>query len=332
MSAVACIEGSRSRQATAAVPPAGMASIPGGTFQMGSREHLVANEQAPHVVTVRPFLLDSLEVTTSAFAAFVSATGHVTTAERPVDWEQLRQELPPGTPQPPLEALQPGALVFVPPDRPVNLDDESAWWRWTAGASWRHPGGPGTDTTGRGRHPVVQVSWHDAAAYCAWVDKRLPSEAEWEFAARGGLEGKRFSWGDDPITPERANTWQGTFPRQNAGTDGHPETAPVGSFQANGYGLHDMAGNVWEWTADAFEDPAAGTGAPLERIIRGGSFLCHESYCTGYRVAARMHASPATGLMHTGFRCARDLVTTARRSPRRRSAGAPSPHNDRPGP
>jgi formylglycine-generating enzyme required for sulfatase activity len=303
-----------------------MLPIPGGTFQMGNGDHPLPGDQMPHAVTVAAFALDRTEVTNAAFAAFVRATHHRTTAETPIAWEDLQRELPPGTPKPPDEQLQPGSLVFHAPDHVVPLTDESAWWRWTHGASWVHPAGPGSDTSGLALHPVVHVSWHDAAAYCAWAGKRLPTEAEWEFAARGGLAGKRFSWGDDSITPARANVWQGEFPLKNSGDDGFTGTAPVGSFPANGYGLVDMAGNVWEWTQDAFDatenagttmqmshEPMTGmssASAPEERIIRGGSFMCHASYCSGYRVAARMHATPATSLMNTGFRCAADIGAT----------------------
>lgn len=257
-------------------PPAGMAAIPAGP--------------------VPPFYLDRTEVTNAAFARFAEATGHRTVAERPVEWEALRQELPPGTPRPAEAQLQPGSLVFTPAAAPVPLDDERRWWRWTPGASWRHPEGPASDLRGRDDHPVVHVSHGDAAAFCAWAGKRLPTDAEWEHAARGGLEGKRFTWGDAPITPALANSWQGTFPVRDLGEDGHAGTAPVGRYPANGYGLADMAGNVWEWTAS--------DAAPDQRVVRGGSFLCHESYCEGYRVAARMSATPATTLQNTGFRCA----------------------------
>ncbi len=315
------------RRAPRVSPPAGMVTIPAGTFTMGAQGHAsgdahpdaatmrMPDEPMPHAVTVDAFHLDRTEVTNAEFARFVKATGYRTTAEQPVDWEVLRRELPAGTPRPDDAALQPGSLVFAPTTAPVPLDDERQWWRWTPGASWRHPSGPKSGIDALATHPVVHVSHADATAFCAWMGKRLPTEAEWEYAARGGLEGTRFSWGDDPITPARANVWQGTFPVVNRGDDGFVGTAPVGSFPANGYGVVDMAGNVWEWTADRFVAPSldpAMAGAPDERVIRGGSFLCHESYCTGYRVAARMHATPTTTLMNTGFRCAASVTDRSR--------------------
>lgn len=310
--------------APGATPPAGMVAIPGGTFTKGAHGALVPgttgmpmpDEPMPHPVTVAAYVIDRTEVTNAAFARFVAATGYRTTAELPIDWEALRRELPAGTPRPDDSALQPGSLVFVPTTAPVPLDDERRWWQWTPGADWRHPAGPASTIDSLAQHPVVHVSHADASAYCAWLERRLPTEAEWEYAARGGLAGKRFSWGDDPITPARANVWQGEFPVVNRGDDGYGGTAPVGSFPANGYGLVDMAGNVWEWTADRFvasSADAAMAGGADERIIRGGSFLCHESYCTGYRVAARMHATPATTLMNTGFRCAAGASDRPRR-------------------
>lgn len=300
---------------TLAPPPNGMVLIPAGRFTMGAHAPDVmpppgmamSDDPMPHAETVAAFYLDRTEVTNAAFTQFVAATGHQTTAERPVDWEQLRRELPEGTPRPDDSTLRPGSLLFVRTEVPIPLDDERRWWRWTPGANWRHPTGVESAIDSLRAHPVVHVSYADATAYCDWVGKRLPTEAEWEYAARGGLEGKSFSWGDDPITPARANVWQGEFPVDNRGEDGYLGTAPVGSFPPNGYGLVDMAGNVWEWTSDRFLPPSldpAMTGMPEERIIRGGSFMCHASYCTGYRVAARMHATPSTTLMNTGFRCA----------------------------
>ena len=301
------------RAAAATTPlPADVAAIPAGTFTMGAGAMgamTMPNDDRPHSATVAAFVIDRHEVTNADFAEFVRATKHRTTAERPIPWETLQQELPPGTPRLSDDELAPGSLIFHAPDHDVPLTDERVWWRWTNGADWQHPTGPASDTAGLGQHPVVHVSWHDANAYCVWADKRLPTEAEWEFAARGGLAGKTFTWGDDAITPARSNVWQGTFPRRNTGQDGFVGTAPVGSFPANGYGLSDMAGNVWEWTADRLASglmDAPGAESPDERIIRGGSFMCHASYCTGYRVAARMHATPTTSLMNTGFRCAAD--------------------------
>ncbi|WP_262385929.1 formylglycine-generating enzyme family protein [Hymenobacter sp. BT491] len=309
--------------------PAHMVRIPAGEFLMGTdAENSFANERPAHLVRVAAFWMDEHEVTNAEFARFVAATGYVTAAEQPVDWEQLRAQLPPGTPRPGPEALAPGALVFTPPAQAVSLDDVAAWWRWVPGASWRHPEGPASTLRGRAQHPVVQVSWTDAAAYARWAGKRLPTEAEWEYAARGGLAGKRFAWGNTPPDDRhpQANIWQGDFPYRNTRTDGFAGTAPVKSFAPNGYGLYDMAGNVWEWCADWYRADTHVTLARLgscenphgpqasldpdepatpKRVTKGGSFLCHVSYCESYRPSARRGSDPAAGLSHVGFRCVR---------------------------
>lgn len=281
------------------------------------------HESPAHRVRVDGFWMDVTEVTNRQFAEFVQATGYVTTAERRVDWELMRQQLPPGTPRPPDEALEPGSLVFSPPTALVPLHDATQWWRWTIEASWQHPEGPGSNLEGREDHPVVHVSHEDAMAYCAWAGKRLPTEAEWEFAARAGLDRKIHVWGDEPVDSSRANIWQGEFPFRNSAEDGFAATAPVGSFLPNGYGLYDMAGNVWEWCDDHYHPDEyrrrvamSGPGtvilnprglndnAPGARfVMRGGSYLCHDSYCASYRPSARMAATGDTSLGHVGFRC-----------------------------
>jgi sulfatase modifying factor 1 len=306
--------------------PPGMRWVPPGEFLMGS-DVGPRNEGPAHRVRLAGFWIDAHEVTNAEFRRFVEATGYVTTAERAPDWEVLKRQLPPGTPRPSDEVLVPGSLVFTPPDGPVPLDDPRGWWRWVPGACWKHPEGPGSSIAGREDHPVVQVSWDDAAAYARWAGKRLPTEAEWEYAARGGRGGERFAWGNQApgdAGPFPANIWQGEFPHRNTARDGFARTAPVGSFDPNGYGLFDMAGNVWEWCADWYAaDAYAGAeavvsvnpgGPPVsrdpaepyaaKRVTRGGSFLCHASYCESYRPAARRGTAPDTGMSHVGFRCA----------------------------
>jgi sulfatase modifying factor 1 len=306
--------------------PEGMIWIPGGEFTMGSDDaRSMANERPAHRVRVPAFWMDVHPVTNVEFARFVDATGYVTVAERAPVWDEMRKSLPPGTPRPADSQLVPGSLVFVPPGHAVPLDDMSAWWRWTPGASWRHPEGPGSTLSSRERHPVVHVAWDDAVAYAKWAGKRLPTEAEWEFAARGGLEAQRYAWGGEfrPAGRHMANTFQGQFPHHAASEDGFAGTSPVGSFPANGYGLRDVVGNVWQWTADLYREDVfaeraaqgvcdnpqgpASTFDPADpyavrRVIKGGSFLCHVTYCESYRPSARRGTPPDTGSSHVGFR------------------------------
>lgn len=303
-----------------------MIFIPGGTFTMGGNDPDARPDELPrHTVTIDSFWIDDHEVTNAEFAAFVAATGYLTTAEKPISKEELMKQMPPGSPEPDSSMLQPGALVFTPPDHAVPLDDISQWWSFVLGADWQHPQGPGSDIKGKDNLPVVQVSWDDAQAYARWAGKRLPTEAEWEFAARGGLIDNVFTWGNAPIASgkSKANTWNGNFPYQNTKADGFTGLAPVRSFPPNGYGLYDMAGNVWEWVSDWYDadyykqadkahnpkGPATGNDpedpAIAKHVIRGGSFMCTDKYCSGYRVTARMKSSPESGLENLGFRCVR---------------------------
>jgi formylglycine-generating enzyme len=307
----------------------GMVWIKGGEYLMGSsNEEGRADEYPQHKVKVNGFWMDQTEVTNAQFQKFVAATGYVTTAEKAPDWEELKKQLPPGTPKPADSLLVAASLVFTPASQPVTLDNASQWWRWVKGANWRHPEGPGSSIEGKDNYPVVHISWEDAQAYCKWAGKRLPTEAEWEYAARGGLINQPYSWGseDVEIGKPKANTWQGHFPDVNTGKDGFERLAPVKSYAPNSYGLYDMAGNVWEWCSDWFSSdyyeelketvsinpkgPSSGYDpdepAIPKRVVRGGSFLCNASYCSSYRVSARMKTSPDTGLEHTGFRCIAD--------------------------
>lgn len=303
-----------------------MVLVPGGQYNMGADdEHGMPDEYPKHNVHIDSFWIDEHEVTNAEFAAFVKATGYITTAQRPISKEEYMRGMPPGTPEPDSTDLLPGALVFTPTDHAVDLNDVSQWWTFTLAADWQHPSGPDSDISGKEHYPVVQVSWEDAMAFAKWAGKRLPTEAEWEVAARGGLKGQPYPWGAEApqAGKPKANIWSGHFPYENTKTDSFYNTAPVKSFAANGYRLYDMSGNVWEWTADWYsthsykEDrkDASGPATPFDqadpaspkRVIRGGSFMCSDEYCRGYRVSARMKTTPESGLSNLGFRCARSI-------------------------
>ena len=298
-----------------------MVSIPGGEFWMGL-DHADMDDARPvHRVYVDGFLMDRTAVTNDQFAGFVAATGYVTVAERTPD----PKEFPGAKP----EDLVPGSVVFKPPSHAVALTDGYVWWSYVQGANWKHPEGASSDLAGRGKHPVVQIAWEDAAAYAKWAGKRLPTEAEFEFAARGGLDRQPYVWGKEfkPGGKFQANTFQGHFPDLNTAEDGYAGTAPVGSYPPNGYGLYDMAGNVWEWCADWYRADyyrqIARSGAVVrnpqgpvdsldpdepgikKRVQKGGSFLCTDQYCTRYVPGARGKGEVSTGTNHVGFRCVR---------------------------
>jgi formylglycine-generating enzyme len=307
----------------------GMVLVQSGTFDMGADNNQASPDEYPkHTVIVNSFYMDATEVTNAQFEKFITATGYKTTAERNPDWEELKKTVPPGTPKPADSLLQAASLVFKQSTRPVPLTDYTQWWSWVSGADWKHPQGPASNITGKENYPVVHVSWDDAMAYCKWAGKRLPTEAEWEFAARGGLKNNIYPWGNEHVNTgkPKANSWEGKFPYLNEKKDGFITAAPVKTYLPNGYGLYDMAGNVWEWCSDLYNQDyyktlegkttLNPTGAAksfdadepyaIKRTLRGGSFLCNDSYCSGYRVARRMKSSPDTGLEHTGFRCVKD--------------------------
>lgn len=307
----------------------GMEKIPAGEFMMGtSGKEGRADEYPQHKVKLDAFWMDATEVTNAQFKKFVEATGYITTAEKKPDWEEMKKQMPAGTPKPDERTLVAASLVFTPPSHAVPLNDPAQWWSWKEGADWKHPQGRGSDIRGKNDYPVVHISWDDAMAYCQWAGKRLPTEAEWEWAAKGGLNDAVYPWGNEDIEAGniKANTWQGAFPHNNTAKDKYDKAAPVRSFAPNRYGLYDMAGNVWEWCSDWYHpdhyrqwantilsNPKGPTGSfdPAEpavpkKVIRGGSFLCNASYCSGYRVTARMKTSPDTGLEHTGFRCVKN--------------------------
>jgi sulfatase modifying factor 1 len=306
----------------ASAPDPGMLWIPGGTCLMGS-EDFYPEERPVRTISVSGFWMDRYVVTNAEFAQFAAATGYVTLAERPLD--------PAEFPGAPAENLVPGSMLFRKTRGAVDLRNYANWWAWAPGTSWRHPLGAASSLEGVENHPVVHVAYEDAEAYARWRGKQLPDEAEWEFAARGGLDGKKFTWGDEHFPDGRpmANTWQGEFPWQNKLLDGYEGTSPVGSFPPNGYGLYDMAGNVWEWTSDWFVplradevvqsccttaaprivsaeqsyDPAQPQFRIPRRVVKGGSHLCAPNYCLRYRPAARQPQMQDTGMSHIGFRC-----------------------------
>jgi sulfatase modifying factor 1 len=299
-----------------------MAWVPGGTFRMGSDQHY-PEEGPTHLVTVDGFWMEPHTVTNARFARFVEEIGYLTLSERAVNADDYPGANP--------ELLVPASVVFRQPRTRVDLRNHFNWWAYVPGASWRHPRGPGSDLTGLDDHPVVHVGYEDAAAYARWAGRELPTEAEWERAARGGLEAMEFVWGNE-LTPNgqrMCNFWQGEFPVQKTNVDGHDWTTPVGSFPRNGFGLFDMAGNVWEWTSDWFEarhrvpsagccggvknprggvreksyDPCQPTTFIARKVMKGGSFLCAPNYCKRYRPAARMAQPIDTATCHLGFRC-----------------------------
>ena len=297
--------------------PNDMVSIKGGTFRMGSDEHY-AEERSVEDVTVDSFCIDKYEVSNAQFAQFVKETGYVTVAERPLSAKDFPQ----------LSEAQrvPGSLVFVqpPPSKPIT--GPQSWWQWVKGANWRHPTGPDSTLEGKENHPVVHIAFADAQAYAKWAGKSIPTEVQWEFAARGGLKGAIYTWGGQ-YSPKKANTWQGSFPVANTKEDGHLSTAPIGSYPPNGYGLYDMAGNVWEWTQDWYRTGHEGkahkanpTGpdkgesfdprepGAAKHVIKGGSYLCAPNYCSRYRPAAREAESPDTGTGHIGFRLVKNVT------------------------
>ncbi|HKO87636.1 MAG TPA: formylglycine-generating enzyme family protein [Burkholderiales bacterium] len=318
--------------------PQGMVWVPDGEFLMGSDHKLAQKNEGPvHKVRVTGFWMDRTHVTNAQFGEFVKATGYVTTAERRPEWETLRVQLPLGTPRPPDDVLVPGAMIFVGTEERVSLDDYSQWWAFAPGANWRHPQGPHSAIEGKDNHPVVQVSYEDVLAYAKWAGKRLPTEAEWEFAARGGLEQATYAWGDTFATQgqKMANVWEGgqtPFPVVkkmivSAKAGGASGTTPARTFPPNGYGLYDMTGNAWQWVADWYradffsaqakekrivnpqgpatsfdpDDRGVPTNAP-KRVIRGGSFLCNSDYCLSYRPSARRGSDPYNPMSHLGFR------------------------------
>jgi formylglycine-generating enzyme required for sulfatase activity len=303
-------------------PAENMRWVPGGTFAMGSGD-FYPEERPVRQMRVDAFWIDEHPVTVRDFRRFVKDTGYVTLAERPPE----PRDYPDADPA----LLVPGSLVFHATRGPVDLDDYRNWWSYVPGACWNRPEGPGSDTYTRGRHPVTQVAFEDAEAYAIWAGKRVPTEVEWERAARGGLEGATFAWGDTELGPDGrslANTWQGEFPWQNLLLDGHLGTSPVGAFPPNGFGLYDMTGNVWEWTSDIFSEQSQLASSPCcapplprvtsskksrvggeaavqvaRRVIKGGSHLCAPSYCLRYRPAARQPEAVDTSTTHLGFRC-----------------------------
>ncbi|MDF0717917.1 formylglycine-generating enzyme family protein [Muricauda sp. 334s03] len=309
--------------------PDGMVWIPGGLFKQGAvpnDEMAMAHEKPAHKVYVDGFFMDIHEVTNAQFAKFVEETGYVTMAEREIDWEEMKKQLPEGTEKPHDSILQPGSLVFKKTKSSVpNLYDYSQWWDWKIGADWKHPNGPESTIEGKEDHPVVHIAYEDAQAYCKWAGRRLPTEAEWEFAARANKTDNKFFWGDDVSKlSAHANSWEGEFPVTNTMEDGFERRAPIMSYPKNDFGLYDMAGNVWEWTSDWYntnyykelassgvvvQNPKGAESAfnssntyAKERVIKGGSFLCSASYCASYRISARMATSPDSGMEHLGFR------------------------------
>ena len=308
--------------------PDGMVWVEGKSYTKGAKQnddYAMMREKPSHEVYIDGFYIDVTEVTNNQFQKFVNETGYLTIAEREIDWGEMKKSLPAGTPKPHDSILQPGSLIFN--DKLKKVDDMNnyfQWWRWQTGANWRSPKGPGSNIENKGNYPVVHIAYEDAKAYCEWANRRLPTEAEWESAAQGNYKNAVFPWGDDlKLLNSNANTWQGKFPVKNESIDGYEMIAPVKSFPANSIGIFDMVGNVWEITDDLFNvnyyseistetelknlKGASSCYNPsnpyeIQYVMKGGSFLCHDSYCASYRISARMGVSVGSGSDHTGFR------------------------------
>jgi formylglycine-generating enzyme len=307
---------------------AGMRWIEGANFIMGNDDqNAYPHERPSHPVKVDGFWMDETEVTNESFLKFVEATGYVTVSEQKPEWEELKKQLPPGTPKPPDSILVAGSLTFAAPATRVSLNNYANWWKWTPDANWQQPEGKGSNLEGRWDHPVVHIAYEDAVAYCEWVGKRLPTEAEWELASREGQASKPFDFTSDIATNGKfkANIFQGSFPNNNLAEDGFKGTAPVKSFPPNAYGLYDMIGNVWEWTSDYYDPQyysqltssgkvAVNPKGPkrsfdpnepgvTKYVTKGGSYLCATDYCSNYRPSARQGTAFDSGQSHIGFRC-----------------------------
>ena len=308
--------------------PDGMVWVEGKSYTKGAKQnddYAMVREKPSHEVYIDGFYIDITEVTNNQFQKFVNETGYLTIAERQIDWDEMKKSLPPGTPKPHDSILQPGSLIFNDQIKTVeNMQNYFQWWRWQKGANWKAPKGPGSSIDNKGSYPVVHIAFEDAKAYCEWANRRLPTEAEWESAAQGNYENAVFPWGDNVnLLNSNANTWQGDFPVKNESIDGYEMIAPVKSFPANSIGIFDMVGNVWEITGDLFNlnyyseissetelknlKGASSCYNPsnpyeIQYVMKGGSFLCHDSYCASYRISARMGVSVGSGSDHTGFR------------------------------
>ena len=306
----------------------GMIFVEGGEFEMGGDNNEAKQDELPkHKVVVNSFWMDETEVTNNQFKEFVKATGYVTTAEKAIDWNEIKKILPPNTPKPHDSLLSPASLIFYQTDA-VNMSDFTQWWRLEKNANWKQPFGKDSNIEGKGNHPVIHISWDDAMAYCKWAGKRLPTEAEFEYASRGGLKNNLYSWGNEPIYKgdTKANTWEGKFPSNNNLNDKYYYTAPVKSFKPNAYGFYDLGGNVWEWCSDWYHsdyyemisksvvsnprgpEKSYDPNEPYspKKVMRGGSFLCNDSYCSGFRNSMRMKSTPDSSSLHAGFRTVMD--------------------------
>lgn len=318
----------KTKEYSAPKPPKGMVWVESKTFLQGAKandKYAMPREKPAHEVTVDGFFIDVTEVTNKQFKEFVEATNYKTVAERKVDWEEMKKQLPANTPKPHDSILQPGSLIFNKNvNAVVNMNNYGQWWTWKIGANWKHPQGPNSDIIGKDNYPVVHIALEDALAYCKWANRRLPTEAEWEAAAQGNNYNNIYTWGNNfNELNEKANTWQGVFPTKNESKDGFEFISPVKSYPANNIGLYDMAGNVWELTSDLFNvnyykqlgnkkalvNPkgASKSYSPSnpyqkEYVMKGGSFLCHESYCASFRISAKMGVTPDSGSDHVGFR------------------------------